>query len=166
VAGQWQHTYNAFVTHPGKRDWVPQLTAICEHERGRTPYPILFLPQSRLGQYRLSRETAVEFSRDSVNVEPNRLRKFEQYLSPADVSALGEKRTSDTQVEVQEHGLALLRGTPRDLKGGQRRGRPVVSKEGGEVGQRLLDRGEPPLLAKTRVPEMPGPVLGGHGQLC
>ena len=91
-----------------------------------------------------------EFSRDSVNVEANRLRKFEQYLSAADVATLGEKRTSDTQVEVQERGLALLRGTPRDLKGRERRGRPVVSKERGEVCQRLLDRGEPPLLAKDR----------------
>src|SRR5438128_6114874 len=115
MAGQWQHTYNAFVTHPGKRDWVPQLGAICEHERGRTPYPIPFLPQSRLGQYRLSRETAVEFSRDSVNIEPNHLRQFEQDLAPADVAALGEERTSDTQVEVQERRLALLRGTPRHL---------------------------------------------------
>src|ERR1043166_3476589 len=78
VAGQWQHTYNAFVTHPGKRDWVSQLTAIGEHERWRTPHPKLFLPLPRLGQYRLSRETAVEFSRDSVNVEADRLRKFEQ----------------------------------------------------------------------------------------
>jgi hypothetical protein len=150
VAGQWQHTYNAFVTHPGKRDWVPQLTAICEHERGRTPHPILFLPQPRLGKYRLSRKTAVQFSRDSVNVEANRLRKFEQYLSSADVAAFGEKRTSDTQVKVQERGLALLRGTPCDLKGRQRRGRPVVSKEGGEVCQRLLDGREPPLLGKDR----------------
>ena len=106
MAGKWQHTYNAFVTHPGKRDRVPQLGPICEHERGRTPHPILFLPQPRLGQDRLARETAVELSRDSVNIEPDRLRQLEQDLAPADVAALGEERTSDTQVEVQERRLA------------------------------------------------------------
>ena len=150
MAGQWQHTYNALVTHPGKRDWMPQLAAIYEHERGRTPDPILGLPQSRLGQDRLARETAVELSRHSINIEPNRVRQLEQDLAPADVAALGEERTSDTQVEVQERRLALLRGTPRDLKGRQRRGRPVVSKERGEVCQRFLDRREPPLLGEDR----------------
>jgi hypothetical protein len=38
----------------------------------------------------------------------------------------------------------------------------------GQVGRRPVSTRErnTAAVAKTRVPEMPGPVLGGHGQLC
>jgi len=28
MARQWKDTYDAFLAHPGKRDWVPKLAAV------------------------------------------------------------------------------------------------------------------------------------------